>query len=82
MAAVKDRVDAGWVFTFIGANQDAIQEGERLGVNPDASMTFAASAAGSRGAMSSLSQNIGRVRRGEAARLNYTEEERRRATGD
>jgi hypothetical protein len=29
MAAVKDRIDAGWHFTFLGANPDAIQEAER-----------------------------------------------------
>jgi Mg-chelatase subunit ChlD len=81
MAAVKDRIDAGWHFTFLGANQDAIQEGERLGVDRNASMTFAASAAGSRGAMRSMSASIGRVRRGEAARLDYTDDERGQATG-
>jgi Mg-chelatase subunit ChlD len=82
MAAVKDRIDAGWHFTFIGANQDAIQEGERLGVNADASMTFAASPAASRAAMGSLSANVGRMRRGEAAGLMFTDDERRRSAGD
>lgn len=82
MSAVKDRIDAGWHFTFVGANQDAIQEGERLGVGPNASINFAATAAGSRGAMSSVSDNIGRVRRGEATGLSYTEDERRRAAGN
>ena len=82
MAAVKDRIDAGWQFTFIGANQDAIDEGERLGVNPDASMNFTASPAASRAAMGSLSASVGRMRRGEAAGLTYTDEERRRAAGD
>ncbi len=82
MAAVKERIDAGWHFTFIGANQDAIREGERLGVSPDASMKFAASPAASRAAMGSLSASVGRMRRGESDRLGYTEEERRRAAGD
>jgi len=82
MAAVKDRIDAGWHFTFIGANQDAIQEGERLGVDPNASMNFQASPAASRAAMGSLSASVGRMRRGEAAGIGYTEEERRRASGN
>jgi uncharacterized protein YegL len=82
MEAVKDRIDAGWHFTFLGANQDAIQEGERLGVDPNASMNFQASPEASRAAMGSLSASVGRMRRGEAAGLSYTEEERRRAAGD
>ena len=82
MAAVKVRIDAGWHFTFLGANQDAIREGERLGVDPNASINFTASPAASRAAMGSLSASVGRMRRGEASGLSYTEEERRRAAGD
>jgi Mg-chelatase subunit ChlD len=82
MSAVKDRIDAGWHFTFLGANQDAIQEGERLGVHAASSINFTASPEASRAAMGSLSASVGRVRRGEASHLSYTEEERRRATED
>jgi Mg-chelatase subunit ChlD len=82
LAAVKDRIDAGWHFTFLGANQDAIEEGGRLGVHRDASMDYQASPAASRAAMGSLSASVGRIRRGEATGLTYTEEERRRSHGD
>ena len=70
------------MWAFIGANQDAIQEGERLGVDAASSMNFQASPTASRTAMGSLSASVGRMRRGEAADLSFTEEERRRAAGD
>jgi hypothetical protein len=77
MTAVKERSDAGWHFTFLGANQDAIQEGGDLGVSPAAAMTYGASPAGVRAAMSSLSASALRVRGGVDSKLTYTEEERR-----
>jgi Mg-chelatase subunit ChlD len=77
MAAVKDRIEAGWDFTFLGADQDAIQEGGRLGVDAGSALTFGKSETGARRAMGSLSASVSRKRRGEAARLQYTEEERR-----
>ena len=81
MAAVQDRIEAGWHFTFIGANQDAIQAGADVGVSPASSLNYAATPAGSRGAMDSLSASVRRVRRGEAGSIGYTEDERRRSTG-
>jgi Mg-chelatase subunit ChlD len=80
MDSVKARADEGWHFTFLGANQDAIREGGGIGVPQASAMTYAASPAGTREAMSSLSSSIGRVRRGEATKLEYTEEERKRST--
>lgn len=80
MSQVKERSDAGWHFSFLGANQDAIQEGGQLGVTAASSMTYAPSADGVRAAMSSLSASVGRVRAGAAA-MSYTDEERRRSTG-
>ena len=77
MKAVKERSDAGWQFTFLGANQDAIREGEGLGMAPGASMTYAASPAGAQAAMSSLSASVSRLRSGADHRLAYTDEERR-----
>ena len=50
---VKERSQAGWHFTFLGANQDAIQEGGNLGVSSAAAMTYVPSAAGVAGAMNS-----------------------------
>jgi Mg-chelatase subunit ChlD len=82
MTAVKDRVDAGWDFTFLGADQDAIREGERLGVDADSSLTFGKSGDGARAAMSSLSSSVSRKRKGEAAKLAFTEDERRRSSAE
>jgi Mg-chelatase subunit ChlD len=80
MTAVKDRVDAGWEFTFLGADQDAIREGEMLGVDADASLTFGKSGTGAREAMSSLSSSVSRKRKGETGKLAFTEDERRRSS--
>jgi Mg-chelatase subunit ChlD len=79
MAAVKTQVEAGWHFTFLGANQDAIQEGGALGVAAGASLTWNAAPQASRAAMHSLSSAVGRLRRGEAASVTYTDDERRTA---
>jgi hypothetical protein len=79
MAAVNDCSDAGWHFSFLGANQDAIQAGGRLGVQAAAAMTYAATPDGVSGAMSSLSASVRRVRSGTDHSLEYTEDERRRS---
>lgn len=82
MAAVKDRSDAGWHFTFLGANQDAIQEGAQVGVAAHAAMTYAPVPGAVAGAMSSLSASVKRVRRGAGSALTYTDQERKAASGD
>jgi uncharacterized protein YegL len=81
MDSVKARIDEGWHFTFLGANQDAIQEGARIGVAVASSMTYGATPSGTREAVHAASASMGRMRRGEAQTLTYTEEERRRAAG-
>jgi uncharacterized protein YegL len=81
MDSVKARIGEGWDFTFLGANQDAIQEAGRMGVATDSSLTYAASKAGTREAFNSMSASMGRKRRGETKSLEYTEEERRRSSG-
>ena len=77
MDCVKARIAEGWNFTFLGAHQDAIKEGGRVGVSGDSSLTYGS--ARSREAMGSMSASVGRMRRGEAQSLEYTEEERRRS---
>ncbi len=79
MASVKAQMDAGWHFTFLGANQDAIQEGGTLGVRAASAMTFASSARGVEGALTGVSAAISRVRRGADRSLTFTEEERRKS---
>jgi Mg-chelatase subunit ChlD len=81
MDSVKARIDEGWHFTFLGANQDAIQEGRSMGVAAESSLNYAATTDGTREAMSSTSASMRRMRRGEAQSLEFTEEERRRSAG-
>jgi Mg-chelatase subunit ChlD len=82
MDSVKARISEGWDFTFLGANQDAIQEGRHLGVDPNASLTYEASPTGTREAFSSMSNSMRKKRRGESKSLEFTQEERRRASGE
>jgi Mg-chelatase subunit ChlD len=81
MDSVKARIDEGWNFTFLGANQDAIQEGSNLGMAAASSLTYSASADGAREAMSSVSASVRRMRRGEADSIQYNADERRRSAG-
>jgi Mg-chelatase subunit ChlD len=70
----------GWQFTFLGANQDAIAEGGRVGVAAASSLTYDATAAGVSASMAAASSAIGRVRRGEDRSLRYSEADRQAAT--
>jgi Mg-chelatase subunit ChlD len=81
MDSVKARVAEGWHFTFLGADQDAIQEGGRMGVAADSSLTFSGSSDGAREAVHAASASMGRMRRGESKTLAYTEDERHRSAG-
>jgi hypothetical protein len=81
MESVKARIDEGWHFTFLGANQDAIREGGSVGMAAASSLTYDASPQGTRQAMSAASASMRRMRRGEAQSLEYTEDERRRSAG-
>jgi hypothetical protein len=47
-----------WQFVFLGANQDAIAEASKYGINADQSLTFAATGGGARNAFKSVSDNI------------------------
>ncbi len=82
MDSVKARTAEGWHFTFLGADQDAVQEGRGLGVDSGASLTFDKSADGVTGAMRSASASYSRLRRDQAQRLEFTEDERKAASGD
>jgi Mg-chelatase subunit ChlD len=81
MDSVKARIGEGWNFTFLGANQDAIQEGGNLGMAAASSLTYDASAEGAREAMSSVSASVRRMRRGETDSIQYNEDEPRRSAG-
>lgn len=76
----------GWVFHYLGANQDAIEEGAHLGVRADASLTYDAGAAGP--AMAAYSTSLASLRGAVASGMDvesarraaaYTAEQRTRA---
>lgn len=66
--------DYGWKFTFIGANQDAVLAAQRLNINANDAITFAANALGTQNVMSSVSGYISRSRMG--SNEGYSQEDR------
>lgn len=58
----------GWVFHYLGANQDAIEEGAHLGVRADSSLTYDGAAAGA--AMAAYSTNLASLRGAVASGLD------------
>jgi uncharacterized protein YegL len=49
--------ERNWNFVFLGANQDAIQEGAKLGISFDRALTFNSNERGVENAFSSLAEN-------------------------
>ncbi|GAA2175694.1 hypothetical protein GCM10009846_26570 [Agrococcus versicolor] len=78
-AVERQRTEFGWDFVFLGANQDAVLTGARLGFAGDASMTYAPApgAVGTLGA--SMSRYMSDLRRGE--RRGFDDGERDSAAG-
>lgn len=72
----EDRIN--WEFVFVGANQDAIQAGNSLGIRGSASLTYDASGAGATMAFQSLSRGLTGYRKckSASATLDFTEEDR------
>jgi hypothetical protein len=79
--AIEEKTAEGWHFTFLGADQSALEEGLRLGIDPDSLLTWEPSDDGTAGAMKSLSDSSRRLQRGGASRIEYTEDERLAAAG-
>jgi len=67
-----------WQIVFLGANQDAIQEGAGLGVPKSASLTYGATPAGVQAAYASLSQNVAAYRVGASVAMSWSEEDRKK----
>lgn len=59
---ISDRSNAGWVFVFMGANQDSYAEAGRLGVADHAIQDFRADAQGVREAFGSFNRAVGEWR--------------------
>ncbi len=75
MIAEKQEV-AGWQVVFLSADLSAVAEAEGMNVLRKQSLAFDKTAAGSRAAFSSVSSNVARMRRGEAADASFTDADR------
>ncbi len=88
-AMVKEQTDSyGWVFTYLGANQDAIAVGEALGVHADRAMTYvgpyaeaALAAAGANMAAYRSAVSGGMAPAAAAPVMTYSQMQRDRAVG-
>jgi hypothetical protein len=72
----QQRDTANWEFVFLGANQDAITTASQLGIQAGNAMSYAASPVGTRAAFKSVAKNLGKVRRKEAASMNFDDADR------
>ena len=68
---IRKREALGWSFVYLGANQDAYEESERLGYSPGSVQNFLADARGTALAFRSTSGSISRRRRQIAQMLGY-----------
>lgn len=69
----------GWEFTFLGANQDAIKEAQKMGVSVASAMTYAPEAAVA--TMDYLSDNVTAYRSGMVNTISYSGTQRANAMG-
>lgn len=67
-----------WEFVFLGANQDAIQEGSSLGVARANTMTYTADSHGISSMYASVSENLRNFRGNTVKSMAFTEEDRRK----
>lgn len=70
----------GWQVLYLGANQDAIQVGSRLGVSTDRSLTYAANSAGTRSGIQSMNHYVATASSG--MRAAFSVEDRENAVQD
>ena len=83
MDSVKARIAEGWDFTFLGANQDAIEEGSAMGFAAEQSLTYDASSEGTRSAFKTVSRKIShQMMQAPGAAYAFSEAERIEALGD
>jgi len=60
---ISKKKELGWEFVYLGANQDAILEGSKLGINNQSSRTFQVDKEGIEKCFSSLSQAVSDYRK-------------------
>lgn len=69
----------GWQFSYVGANQDAFAEGNRIGIPMNSSLSYAATRSGTQSSYAAASSASTRYVSGQSAGLNYTDDEREAA---
>jgi uncharacterized protein YegL len=65
-----------WEFVYIGANQDAIQNAGRIGINADRSLNYTQNHAGTKDLYGSLSSNVRSMRLGSKADMSWETKDR------
>lgn len=84
-AAIKDLIEAqkakGWIFTFLGANQDAILTAEGLGIAAGQTMTYTGDSEHTINAMHSHTSNL-RSARASGMAASYGSADRQDAVND
>lgn len=78
------RAAYNWLFTFIGANQDAIGEAGSLNIPQYAALNYTSSSAGTNAAFHAATSNLTRARSGVAgsSSMSYTVAEQQAAMAD
>ena len=66
----------GWEFVFMGANQDAIQAGQRLGTPASGSLSYASSDVAAAAAWNATAGNLVGLRSGDRRDMSYTVSQR------
>lgn len=65
-----------WQFVFLGANFDAVEEGQMLGMAVGRSFTYTQDSAGITNAYSALSANMTKYRANKSVNMDFQEEQR------
>ena len=75
---IKEKTDKqSWQFTFLAANQDAIQEAQNIGISGANAANYKTTGKSTRGVFCVMSQNVSDVRLGTKADLSYSETQRK-----
>ncbi len=74
----EQREKYAWEFVFLGANQDAIKEGESLGISVASSVNYAHTSTGVQNAFMATSRNVASYRLGASANVAYSDEDRKK----
>lgn len=78
-ASLRQQETYGWNIVYMGANQDAIKVGNRLGVHTNSTLSYEASSDGLRGTSRSFSGYVGSTASG--LKSAFTDEDRTRSMG-